>query len=211
MLLDRLIESAEIIEAQDLEEIWELAAEGQKSDVILYLAICSCDIDLRALKELMHMVPGTPVVVHTGCDDPAVLESMIEQGIAGIIPTSSSADVAVAALRLVAAGGLYIPSDLLQGMLAGESHPRLPETSPKGRNLLTRREAEVFEMIAKGMPNKEVALELGLAEATVKIHVQNIFKKLKVKNRTQAAYVAAQRKIQQPANGETRTRNRQPR
>lgn len=198
-LLEQLPDSAEVIEAEDFATMLDLATNGQKSDVVLYSVLCPREDDLSALKDLSQALSGTPIVVHTDSENPAFLGSLIDQGVAGIIPTSSSADVALAALHLVAAGGTYIPSHILQGALKTARDSGLPEASRNHRNLLTARETEVFELIAKGLRNKAVAQQLGLAEPTVKIHVRNIFKKLNVKNRAQVAHVAPQFKAQQKA------------
>jgi DNA-binding NarL/FixJ family response regulator len=180
------------IEVVEIEESDILAgrAETPKADLIMYTSVCAEGADRRTFAELRRQFPGTPIVVHTDTDDPEILGGLMEQGIAGIVPTGLSPDVAVAALRLVAAGGAYVPPNLLG--LGPSGSRRAPAEPPSRRNSLTRRENEVFDLIARGMPNKEIAQRLGLAEATVKIHVQNIFKKLNVKNRTQLAYVASQ-------------------
>jgi DNA-binding NarL/FixJ family response regulator len=126
-----------------------------------------------------------PVVIIMDEDEdayrPGLLASLRVQG---YIPTSSSLDVALAALRLVIAGGRYFPH-------SGESTTRSkihfdPTATGEPANL-TRREWEVLELIANGLPNKIIAHRLNLALGTVKIHVHHIIDKLKVKNRTEAA------------------------
>jgi DNA-binding NarL/FixJ family response regulator len=132
-----------------------------------------------------------PVVIIMDDDEearrPGLLASLSVQG---FIPTSSSLDVALAALRLVIAGGCYFPH------LAGESTAQskaavdlatgdhaVPTNTPN----LTRREWEVLGLVANGLPNKLIAYRLNLALGTVKIHVHHIIDKLKVRNRTEVA------------------------
>jgi DNA-binding NarL/FixJ family response regulator len=144
-------------------------------------------LEPSGLKDVSDLFPGVPIAVHTaGCDSDA-LQYLVDQGAAGIIPASASAEVAMAALRLVAAGGRYVPSDLLQRPARRPQGPLNNAALRSAFGQLTHREAQVLEFVAKGLSNKEAAQQLGLAEATVKIHVRSILKKMKVKNRTQLA------------------------
>src|SRR5207245_2531707 len=107
------------------------------------------------------------------------------------IPTSVGAEVAIAALRLIDAGGTFIPAHVLRSA-AGK-----PEISPDymHRRLsdeiaLTPRELSVVALLREGKPNKLIAAQLKMQESTVKVHVRNILKKLHAANRTHAASVA---------------------
>ena len=110
----------------------------------------------------------------------------------GYIPTSSSVGVAAAVLRLIAAGGTYIPENR-----DGESLPiraaQAPRTSQAARIAgLTPRECVVLELLERGMSNKIIAYRLSLSQSTVKAHVHNIISKFKVHNRTEAAVASHQ-------------------
>ncbi len=101
------------------------------------------------------------------------------------------------AVRLVLSGGTYAPLRLLGGLsgppAAGNGDSTL------GRDLpvhgLTQRQLDVLALLARGLPNKLIARELGLSEGTVKVHLLAIFRALDVRNRTEAV-VAAQKKLQ---------------
>jgi len=179
-----------VFEAADVETILDMAAKGKRSDVVLRTALALDDSDVLAIRDLAQALSGIPLAVHTASEDAIALRSIVEFGVAGVIPTCVTTDVMGAALRLVAAGGTYLPSDMFsRGVPA--SRPRLAGGGRFGLDRLTRRESQVFDLIVEGVPNKEVAKELGMAEATVKIHVHNILKKLKVRNRTQLAHLAS--------------------
>lgn len=98
-------------------------------------------------------------------------------------------DIAVEALRLVRAGGVYFPvNPVLHGMRA----PAPPsKTEPTFHNLRPK-EAAVTELIRQGKPNKTIAYELNMCETTVKVPVRNIMKKLRARNRTHVAFIANQ-------------------
>ena len=166
-------------------------AQGRKFDVAIYSTICPTGVQSTSLKEIADRLPGVPIAIHTAASQPETLQRFVLEGAAGIISSKASSDVAAAALKLVAAGGRYIPSDLLQ---RPASRPHEPSNNAALRGALaqlTRREAQVLELIAKGLSNKEAAQQLDLAEATVKIHVRSILKKMKAKNRTQLALLVA--------------------
>lgn len=195
-LVRETLAEAEVIEAADIETILDLAAKGRKSDVVLRTALALDDSEVLAIRDLAQALSGIPLAVHTASEDAIALRSIVEFGVAGVIPTCVSTDVMGAALRLVAAGGTYLPANIFSRGAPASRGPVSREAGRFGLDRLTRRESQVFDLIAEGVPNKEVAKELGMAEATVKIHVHNILKKLKVRNRTQLAHMAARLRAQ---------------
>jgi len=125
--------------------------------------------------------PALPLVILSATEDTALVRELIALGVAGFIPKSDAAAVMLQAIRLVLAGGTYAPLRLLS------------DSAPKGSGL-TSRQLEVLRLLARGLPNKSIARELGLAEATVKVHLLAIFRVLQARNRTEAV-VAAQRRL----------------
>ncbi|HMQ92211.1 MAG TPA: response regulator transcription factor [Amaricoccus sp.] len=126
---------------------------------------------------------SVPIVVHSN-DRPGhqVLE-LLRIGAHGFIPTSVSTEVAVQALRLICAGGTYVPPSCLQSL------PYKAQGASDGAGFLTGRQLQVVEAIRQGKPNKIIAYELNMCESTVKVHVRAIMKKLKARNRTEVAYL----------------------
>jgi DNA-binding NarL/FixJ family response regulator len=135
-----------------------------------------------------NAVPAIPIIVIL--DESDLLtgqETALSLGAKGFIPMSSSPEIAIAALRLVIAGGRYYPHYIAAGpwrpiSMAGPSPLHPPENA-----LLTPREQAVFKLLSEGLPNKLIARNLGLALSTVKIHVHHILGKLNVQNRTEVA------------------------
>jgi DNA-binding NarL/FixJ family response regulator len=120
----------------------------------------------------------------------------------GFIPKAYSPEVMLSAIRLVLAGGIYIPPLLLanaqaQGWQPNEA-PAAPAIATRSvdalRNLLTERQIDVMRLLSQGKPNKLIARDLGISEGTVKIHLAAIFRALTVRNRVEA--VVASRKLQ---------------
>jgi DNA-binding NarL/FixJ family response regulator len=124
-------------------------------------------------------------------DDVDEVNRALTHGVRGYIPTSVECGVAVAALRLISAGGTFVPADALR------STATKPDDQPEGKRQrrsdgldLTPRELSVIDLLREGKPNKLIAARLDMQESTVKVHVRNILKKLNATNRTHAAFVA---------------------
>jgi DNA-binding NarL/FixJ family response regulator len=137
-----------------------------------------------ALDELAGAAPGTPVVLFSDIDEPDRVVAALKRGVKGFIPTGVSLQVAVEALRLVGAGGLYVPASSL---LRSRNEP--PASPPSKPSIFTARQAAVVEALRRGKANKTIAYELNMRESTVKVHVRNIMRKLKARNRTEVAFI----------------------
>ena len=124
-----------------------------------------------------------PVVIVSDTDDLNHIIRILKSGVRGYIPTSLSFNVAVEALRLVKAGGVFIPAS---SIVPDGSEPALVKNSA----LLTERQMEVVEEIRHGKANKQIAYELKMSEHTVKVHLRHIMRKLKARNRTEVAVLS---------------------
>lgn len=126
--------------------------------------------------------PVTLLVVLSASELAEDIHRLLAAGALGYITKSSPSEVILGALRLVLAGGVYIPPSLL------DHHPS--EYDPTRSAPLTSRQIEVLRELVKGQSNKQIAGELEVTEGTVKIHLAAIFRILKVNNRTEAVLVA---------------------
>ena len=149
----------------------------------------------EVLHQLREEHPGIPVVVLSATDDAATVMRALDDGAMGFIPKTSSNDVLLSALRLVLAGGVYLPAEVLRHSAATHPHaesnaqttPASPQRELTCRDLgLTDRQAEVLALVVQGKPNKLICRNLNLAEGTVKIHISSILRALNVTNRTEA-------------------------
>jgi len=145
----------------------------------------------EALEELRELYPATSVVMLSGSNDRESIATALAKGALGFIPKSASRDVLVNALRLILAGGIYIPPEILidtqpVNALASSDDRRSPFDLG-----LTPRQIEVLALMMQGKSNKLICRMLDLAEPTVKNHVSAILKALGAVNRTEAALAAA--------------------
>jgi DNA-binding NarL/FixJ family response regulator len=174
-VLALLADDVAIVEAGDC--VQALRAVEDNSDITLVL------LDLHmpgrdgfaALDTLSRDYPVLPIVVLSGSENHADMRRALDNGAMGFIPKSATAPVMLSALRLVLSGGVYVPPALVQTGTGDTSAP-----------VLTPRQIEVLVRVIEGKPNKIIAAELDLTEATVKAHVTAVFKALNVTNRTQA-------------------------
>lgn len=133
---------------------------------------------------LLVAAAGTPVVVISDIDDAGVVVGAMKRGVRGYIPTSLPFNVAVEAVRLVQAGGTFVPPCAL-----GRDWERRDGATRAG-SLLTERQMKVTEALCQGMANKQIADALQMSEHTVKIHLRHIMRKLNARNRTEVAILA---------------------
>lgn len=143
----------------------------------------------RQLAITLHCSKEVPVIVMAGAEEPDQIIETLERGARGYVPTSLPLTVAVLALRMVAEGGVFIPASSL--LIARRQLGQNRGVNSRGEpELFTGRQIAVVEALSRGKANKVIAYELNMCESTVKVHVRNIMKKLKAKNRTEVAFIA---------------------
>jgi len=179
----------------DLEVVGEAGDGGQAlaeaerlaPDVVLMdLAMPGTD-GVTAIRALRERVPDTRAIALTSFSDDERVFGAVRAGAAGYLLKDSQPAELVAGIRAVAAGQALlspaVAARLLEEMADGDPRPASDEATAA----LTPREREVLTLIARGHANKRIALELGVAEKTVKTHVGHVLAKLGVTDRTQAA------------------------
>ena len=134
---------------------------------------------IETIRELRARAPGVPVIVVSADEQSGHVNALLALGVSGYVPKSEPPDVIVSAVRLVLAGGTYVPPRL---MAPAAREPSLPDLTP--------RQAEVLRLLARGLPNKSIANALGVSEGTIKVHLIAVFRALNVRNRTAAVLVA---------------------
>jgi len=198
-VLRRLDASVDIDVAGDCEKGIELASRAPEPDLILLDLNLPGLSGIAALKVWRERFPGVPVIVLSAITDPQTVLAALGAGAAGFIPKSSSNEVMLNAVRLVQAGGKYLPSEILSGPGSPRTVPRTRRDTTSVDTLgLTARQIDVLRLIASGASNKVICRELGLAERTVKAHITAVLRALKVSSRTQAAIAAARLGIAGP-------------
>ena len=161
------------------------AAERERPDVVLMDLVMPRLDGVEAMRRLRARVPQARVIVLTSFLDDDRLLPAIRAGAAGYLLKNVAPAELARAVRAAAAGEALIDPVVAARLVDALSDDDEPEAPP-----LTGREQEVLDLIARGYANKRIALELGIAEKTVKTHVGHVLAKLGVADRTQAALYA---------------------
>ena len=195
--------------------------EGAKRATQLQPDVVLLDLNMpgmsgcEAARLISQENPNCHVLMLTVSEEAEDLFDALRSGACGYLLKNIEAEALVAGIRAAAMGESVISPRMMSALLAGirqqaaPSHPKLSDTAPgqvgKRETInggkagdgesLTPREAEILECVARGLSNKEIARELDIAESTVKIHVQNILRKLGLTSRVQAAVYAVERGV----------------
>lgn len=191
LLLSDLDQNLAFLEAGSCAEALRLIESNSFSLILLVLHMPGTE-GLGTLNAIAAAVPSVPIAVLSGEDNPAVIRGAIEAGASGYVPKTLSSELLIPALKLILAGGTYLPKNALRVTEPVNDRVGKPILAA-GENvtLLSGRQTEVLLRAIKGQANKVIALDLGIAEGTVKTHLSAAFKTLGVRNRTEAVYAAA--------------------
>jgi DNA-binding NarL/FixJ family response regulator len=178
---------AEFLEASDCAAaLRSVAADPDIDLVLLDLSMPGAD-GWTAFRALRQRHPAVPVVIVSASEDPDDIRRALDGGASGFIPKSSPIEVLRTALRLVLAGGVYVPVAALGAPASAPVRAAGPRRD--GAPTLTPRQIDVLTLLARGLTNREIAALLGIAEGTVKTHLRTLFEVLDVSNRTEATLV----------------------
>jgi len=136
------------------------------------------------IRELRRLYPSTRIIVVCSQCPVDTVFALLACGVHGIIPKTLAAADVQKAFALVASGLIYVPADLCDASLSAT--PDSSATRPSGAERLSVRQVEVLRLAAKGGSNKEIARQLSIAEATVKVHLGAAFRNMGVNNRARA-------------------------
>ncbi len=172
-----------VAEASNGKECLEIIGEV-RPDVLLLDINMPEKNGLEVLEELNLTKKRPKILILTVHNEVDYLLKAVEIGVDGYVLKDSESAELKKAIQTVVSGETYIQPDLIPAL----NSKRVERDSDKDKiDNLTRRELQVLKLLAVGSYNKEIAEKLGISERTVKNHVSNIFKKLEVTDRTQAA------------------------
>jgi len=181
-VLEKALGEVAVTTEATLEAGIKRAAEHSPDLVLLDLGLPGCE-GLDAIQRFRMEFPQLPVVViSANCDRESILGAL-DAGAIGYIPKTSKPDVMIAALKVIAAGGTYVPREVLEGAA--------PAPRRRGQLDLTERQRDVLRLMLKGYSNERIASELAIAQNTVKQHAHAIFNALGVSSRVEALVAAA--------------------
>ncbi|QUM82913.1 MULTISPECIES: response regulator transcription factor [unclassified Moritella] len=174
------------LEAETVESINECLVANVDADLLLL------DLNIPGAHGFDHLIrirkqyPNIPVVVISAYSDETIISKAMQHGASGFVPKSESVPTIISAISKVLAGQLWVPG----------SYEKIKEetnsTTDEAIASLTVQEYRILMMFSEGLLNKQIGDKLCVAEATVKAHASAIFRKLNVRNRTQAAMMLGQ-------------------
>ena len=186
-----------VLELENDMEVVAQSSNGQ--DTLNYCAQHQNEIDIllldvnmpklngmQTLEKLGQEIPNLKTIMLTIHDEAEYLRRAMELGAKGYVLKDSDSDALASAIRAVYNGSVYIQPTMAIYLLGDFS----AKTPIGKKTFLTKREIQVLKLVTNGMLNKEIAIRLRISEKTVKNHVSNIFKKIEVSDRTQAAIYA---------------------
>jgi DNA-binding NarL/FixJ family response regulator len=197
-----------IIGAPRVAERFERAIKARASDLIVEPASSLSDAggrtpdvlllevrDSRTARNRLHATlseirrrhADAPIMLIAGDEDMAFASTALRMGVRGIVSKDLPDEIVIAAVRLVLAGGTFIPPGLVEYCQGKPAN--VPADLGRARLVaqLTQRELEILEQVRACHPNKVIAYQLRMSESTVKTHLRNIMRKAKAKNRTELA------------------------
>lgn len=181
------VEDFKIIAVPDLDAALVQMAGPEAIDLVILDYNMPGMNGLDGLDRVCRAFPKIKVALMSGVASRDVAQNAMERGACGFIPKSLSAVSMVNAIRFVLSGERYIPFDF------NASAPAVQATGDFAK--LTGREMQALEQLCNGLSNKEIARHLKIQEVTVKLHIKNMFAKLGVSNRTQAALLAKEQHL----------------
>ncbi len=180
-------------QANDGEEAFELAEKLNPDIILLDINMPKLN-GIETLRRFKDMGIKSKVIILTIHEDKEYILKTLKLGANGYMLKDSSANSLIEGIRKVAKGENYIQSSVAD-LVSASSDDSAESSSIEQINSLTNREYEVLVLIAEGLNNKDIAERLYISEKTVKNHVSNIFKKLNLNDRVQAAIFAYRNNI----------------
>jgi len=182
-LLERSFRKVEITQVESFGALNETLSQGKLPSLVLLDLKLSDTQGMDGLLFLKKQYPSLPVLIISAYDDNSVVRMAMQYGASGFVPKSLEMDRMAEVIHAVLDGDMWFP-DVSDNMTGAKSN------ATSGFEELTPAQLKVLALLRDGKPSKEMASIMSVTEATIKAHLTEIFRKLKVKNRTQAVVVA---------------------
>jgi DNA-binding NarL/FixJ family response regulator len=172
---------ARIVEAGTLDEARHAIEAAVEPDLVLFDLTMPGARGFSGLMYLRAQYPAVPICVVSASEDAGTIRRSLALGAVGFVPKSSPPATIREAIQTILDGGAWVPPGLESPALRRED-----EALAAGLRSLTPQQLRVLMMMGEGLPNKQIAFELDISEATVKAHVSAVLGKLGVASRTKA-------------------------
>jgi DNA-binding NarL/FixJ family response regulator len=193
-LLQQIDPGVTVYRAASLQETLDCVKDYARIDMIVWHAAEQTEEKFRLIRRLAEIAMGIPIVILAQAAGPVQVAMAIQSGANGYIPLPSRKALIVEVLRLILSGGTYFPGSMLTDKVRDEvSISRKRNVREELRRGLTPRQKDVLELLVEGRTNKEIAESLGIAEATVKLHVSALLRIMDVRSRDEAIQITGPR------------------
>lgn len=182
-VLQHLGGQIDILDASNFSEALSLAENNPDLDLALLDLKMPGSDDTASVRRFHKRHPDIPIVVVSGTDQRDDIVDVMDSGAMGFISKASNSKEMLQALHIILGGGVYLPPQLLQQAVSSLDGGRALRSGKSG---VTPRQLEMLQHISRGLPNKDIAEAVGLAEGTVKVHVAALFQALRVNSRVAA-------------------------
>ena len=179
-----------VAEANNGREAVDKAARFHPGVILMDIRMPELD-GLKATRQILAEDPDARILILTTFDLDEYVYEALRAGASGFVLKDDSPEQLIAAIRTVAAGEALLSPTVTRRVIKMFARMPQPE-APKELDDLSERELEVFQLMARGLSNGEIADDLFISETTVKTHVTHILQKLDLRDRVQAVVLAHQ-------------------
>ena len=180
-IADTYLESI-VLQVASFSQTLKILEKEQNIDLVIIDADMLYPHILQNIEKLQNLSNAPRIVLISACEDIDQISKIIKTGISGYIPRQTDLSLFKEAVLSIIRGETYIPKALQ------DIKTDCPDKFTTKK--LTNRQSQVLDLIAQGKSNKQIAYEMGVSEATVKLHINALLRSLKVTNRTQAVITA---------------------
>ncbi len=175
------------LEAETIDQLEQQLQANSDSDLLLLDLNIPGAHGFNTLIHVRNHFPQIPVVVVSAHEDHNTISQAMSYGAAGFVPKSTPVDDIFTAIMAVLSGDLWLPESFQSAQVASNKGDIAERVAS-----LTQQQYRILMMFAQGLLNKQIAYDLNVSEATIKAHATAIFRKLDVRNRTQAVIAIGQ-------------------
>lgn len=195
--LSMVFADCKVRKTHTLGEVLALIDNGFRPDLVMFDLKLPDVQGISGFSRLRDRLPDIPILVISSLTSVAVVQAIMKEGAAGFLPKGACAQDLREVLAEIGAGRKYIPAgyqtatqNQVLDKPANDFNARLASLTPQQRRIV--------KLICAGKPNKQIAFELSLAEATVKAHITALLRRLGVNNRTQVAVLIESAGVSHP-------------
>lgn len=178
-------------EAEDGLQAVQLAAELSPDIILMDLQMPRLD-GLSAVKQILEQRPKSRIIILTTYNEDELMYKCLQAGAKGFLLKDTGREALMNTIHAAMRGETLLNPEIMQKVLAYPQRPQQPST---GSTLLSEREQEVLQAVARGSTNNQIAYELGISERTVRAHLTSIYNKFGVSSRGAAIAYAAQHNL----------------